>query len=78
MIEYVLKGWPSEKDQIHELAREYWSIKEEVSVEDGLLLKSDRVVVPRRPSEGRSVKRIHGAHMGESLALPGIISSGFQ
>ena len=25
VMEYVLKGWPSEKEQVDELAREYWS-----------------------------------------------------
>ena len=47
VMEYVVKGWPSEKEQIDELAREYWRFKEELSVEDGLLFKSDRIVVPR-------------------------------
>ena len=46
-MEYVLKGWPSEKDQVEELAREYRGFKEELSIEDGLLFKSDRLVVPR-------------------------------
>ena len=37
-MEYVLKGWPSEKEQVDELARKYWSFKEELSVENGLLM----------------------------------------
>ena len=44
---YVLKGWPSEKEQVDELAREYWNFREELSVEEGMLLKSDRIVVSR-------------------------------
>ena len=47
VMEYVMKGWPSEKWQVDELAREYWSFREE--------LKSDRLVVPR-PLRGRSIE----------------------
>ena len=46
-MNYVLNGWPEDKDQCDELAKEYWNYKEELSVEDGLLFKSDRVIVPR-------------------------------
>ena len=28
IMEYVLKGWQSAKDETHELAREYWSFRE--------------------------------------------------
>ena len=52
VMEYVLKVWPSEKEQVDELAREYRSFKEELSVEDGLLFKSDRIVVPSKITEG--------------------------
>ena len=46
-------------------AREYWSFREELSVEDGLLFKSDRLVVPR-PLRAEVLDRIHGAHLGEN------------
>ena len=46
-MNYVVKGLPEVKDQVDELAREYWSYREELSIEDGLLFKSDRIVVPR-------------------------------
>ena len=36
-MEYVLKGWLSEKEQVDALAREYWNFREELSVEDGML-----------------------------------------
>ncbi|XP_048576990.1 uncharacterized protein LOC116614069 [Nematostella vectensis] len=68
VMEYVLEGWPEEKDQVDELAREYWNYKEELSVEDGLLFKSDRIVVPRS-MRAEVLEDIHGAHMGESKSL---------
>ena len=68
VIENVLKGWPSEKEQVDELAREYWSLKEELSVEDGLLFKSDRIIV-LRSLRAEVLDEIHGANMGESKSL---------
>ena len=62
VMEYVMKGWPSEKEQVDELAREYWSFREELSVEDGLLFKYDRLVVPR-PLRAEVLDEIHGAHL---------------
>ena len=35
VMEYVLNGWPSEKEQVDEPAREYWNFRKELSVEDG-------------------------------------------
>ena len=68
LMEYVLKGWPSEKEKVDELAREYWNFREELSVEDSMLFKSDRIVVPR-PLRVEVLDEFHGAHMGESKSL---------
>ena len=67
-MEYVLTEWPADKAQVDELAREYFSYREELSVEDGLLFKKDRLVVPRSMRAGM-LDEIHGAHMGESKSL---------
>ena len=64
VMEYVLKGWPTAKDETDELAREYWSFGEELSVEDGLLFKSERIVVPSA-MRAKVLDEIHGDHMGE-------------
>lgn len=68
VMDYVVNGWPSDKEVVDELAREYFSYREELSVEDGLLFKSDRIVVPRA-MRGEVLDEIHGAHMGESKSL---------
>ena len=68
VMEYVLTGWPADKAQVDELAREYFSYREELSVEDGLLFKNDKLVVPRSMRAG-VLDEIHGAHMGESKSL---------
>ena len=68
VMNYVMKGLPEVKDQVNELAREYWSYREEISVANGLLFKSDRVVVPMT-MRAEVLNDIHGAHMGETKRL---------
>ena len=68
VMNYVMKGWPVCEDQVDELAREYWSYKEDLSVEDGLLFEADRLVVPRA-MRSDILEEIHGAHLGESKSL---------
>ena len=65
VMDYVLQGWPSDKDHVDECAREYWNYKEELSVEDGLLFKSDRLVVPKSLRQDVLLD-LHGAHLGEN------------
>ena len=36
VMEYVFKGWPSEKEQVDKLAREYYNFRGELSVEEGM------------------------------------------
>ena len=47
---------------------EYWRFKEELSVEDGLLFKCDRLVTPR-PLRAKVLHEVHGAHLGENKSL---------
>ena len=49
VMEYVLKGWPSENEQVDELPREYWDFREELSVEDGKFI-GVRAAPPPPPS----------------------------
>ena len=68
VMDYVLQGWPSDKDHVDECAREYWNYKEELSVQDGLLFKSDRLVIPKFMRQD-VLMDLHGAHLGENKSL---------
>ena len=46
-MEYVLKWWPLEKEQVDVFTREYWNFRVEMDLEDDMLLKSDRTVALR-------------------------------
>lgn len=42
----VLQGWPDSKAQVPSEAAPYFSIRDEISVQDGVLFRGERVVVP--------------------------------
>ncbi|GBM17586.1 hypothetical protein AVEN_80887-1 [Araneus ventricosus] len=42
----ILEGWSSEKEETSLLVREYWTYREELSIQDGILYKDDRIVIP--------------------------------
>ena len=43
----VLTGWPEKRDECPVQFRDYWNYREEISLHNGLLFKSQRVIVPK-------------------------------
>lgn len=43
----ILMGWPDCREETALAVREYWPVKEELSVQNGVIFKSQRVVIPR-------------------------------
>ncbi len=76
----VMKGWPDTKDEVPHSIREFWTVRDELSVYDGIVYKGMRIVVPpsMRPA---MLTQIHESHLGivkckqrgrESLFWPGM------
>ena len=80
----ILKGWPDNHDKqaTAASAREYWKVRDELTVYDGIIYKGMRIVVP--PSMRRGMmEQVHESHQGivkckerarETLYLPGMTS----
>ena len=64
----VLSGWPSERKEVPEEIRAYWSFRDEISVYDDVLYKSYQVIVPAsmRPE---LLRKIHRAHQGTDSSI---------
>ena len=58
-----MQGWSSSIKQVPQVLQPYWTLREELTVEDGLILKGTRIVIPARKHEG-ILKVIHGGHLG--------------
>ena len=42
----IMKGWPDTIQEVPPAIRSYWSFRDELSIEDGLIVKGKRVVIP--------------------------------
>ena len=63
LVEAVLTGFLPRRDQMHLAVRQYWTIRQQLSVDDGLVFFGNRVVVPL--SARRDVlTRLHASHQG--------------
>ena len=59
----IMSGWPSSIKQAPQVLQSYWTFKEELTVEDGLILKGTRIVIPVKQCEA-VLKLIHEGHLG--------------
>ena len=59
----ILTGWPEDMAEVPEENKKYVTFREEMSVQNGLIFKGDRIVVP--VSMQSSIKeRLHASHIG--------------
>lgn len=59
----ILHGWPENKKQLPENVKDYWSFRDELSIQDGLILKSERIVIPATMQK-LILERLHLGHSG--------------
>ena len=61
----IMQGWPNSIKQVPPVLQPYWTCREELNVEDGLILKGTRIVIPDKNHEA-ILKLIHEGHLGLS------------
>ena len=59
----TMQGWPSSIKQVPPVLQPYWTFREELTVDDGLILKVTRIVIPNEKHEA-ILKLIHKGHLG--------------
>ncbi len=59
---YSLEGWPT-KRRVEAMVRPYFQFAGELTVENGLLLKGCRLVIPK-PLQSDILEKLHNAHQG--------------
>lgn len=61
--DFITRGWPASAKGLPKGLREFWSCKEELTVEDDLVLKGERILIP--PTMRRYIlQQIHSGHQG--------------
>ena len=58
----ILQGWPAVRNAVPAQVTPYYSVRDELSVQDGLIFRSDRVVIPKA-LRGEMKLKIHSSHM---------------
>ena len=59
----IMQGWPKSIKQVPPVLQPFWTSREELTVEDGLVLKGTRIVIPIK-QQGTILKLIHEGHLG--------------
>ena len=64
IVKYTIqKGWPSTIKELQSEIQPYWTFREELTIEDGLILKGTRIVVPST-KQAEILKLIHEGRLG--------------
>ena len=59
----IMQGWPKSIKQVPPVLQPFWTFREELTVEDGLILKGTRIVIPTKQCKA-ILKLIHEGHLG--------------
>ena len=65
---YIKNGWPDEKREVARLARPYFNYREELVLEDGIVLKGTRLVIPAQMRKD-TLHQLHRSHMGVEATI---------
>jgi hypothetical protein len=60
---YILEGWPDKQSQLPLPAKPYWNYRDELSMEKGIILRGERILIPQSMQK-EMLKRIHNSHLG--------------
>ena len=63
LMKIIMSGWPDDKKSMREDLKSYYTFWEEMSVQDGLIFKGDRIVVPTS-MQTEIKERLHSSHVG--------------
>ena len=64
----ILTGWLNSKDLTPLNIRAFWNIQEELTIQNGIIYKGHRVVIPKE-MRAEILGRIHSSHVGAESCL---------
>ena len=59
----IQQGWPKTIKEVPQEIQKYWTFREELTIEDGLILKGTWIMIPDKMRED-ILKQIHKGHLG--------------
>ena len=64
----VQHGWPQTITELPPELCPYWTFREEISIEDGILLKGERIIIPA-VDQPDILQQLHHGHLGLQKCL---------
>ena len=61
--EVISQGWPDQRKEAPTAVHGYWNYRDELTIEDGLIVKGERIVIPRSMIPD-ILEQLHSAHQG--------------
>ena len=60
---YIQNGWPDKRESCHPNALEYWNFRDELAVIDDIIIKGERIVIPKAARHSL-LQNLHEGHIG--------------
>jgi hypothetical protein len=64
----ILAGWPDTHDNVPIGVRQYWNVQDALTVQNGIIYRSNRVVIPKTLRH-EMLRGIHSSHLGIEACL---------
>ncbi|XP_060078694.1 uncharacterized protein LOC132558179 [Ylistrum balloti] len=68
LVEVVRRGLPEKRYSCPSSVLEYWNFRDQVTVNEGIVMKSQKVVIPRSLRQ-EMMDKVHSGHMGVDKCL---------
>ena len=59
----IIQGWPEKVQDLPQAIKKYWTVRDYLSIEDGLILKNTAIIIPKSMQDYILLK-LHEAHQG--------------
>ena len=63
MAKAISNGWPTLCKQTHPILNDYWNYRDELSINNGILTKKQKIIIPKTLQQ-KYLDRIHSGHQG--------------
>lgn len=64
----IHEEWPATREKCHKALHNYWNFREELIIEDGLIMNQERIVMPTT-FRHENLNTIHHGHLGQQKCL---------
>ena len=63
LAQQVKQGWPKKINEVDDQIQCYWSFQEDITVTDDILVRGDRIIIPRS-MHTHMLSQVHKGHFG--------------